>query len=165
MLRVGVTPCLGLSLAFWGQHQGGHKSHADLRSICEMAVWVAQSRAAAGIWEQLGSVCSRLKGQAVSSCSGALQRSILAARVCPCHQQEKLLVPSCGFPALSHSVVPGWAHGKCLSTRSHYSNGSHSFVAFLLKSHLSSLGVPLSCVRAQECFQDFRESRDSSNCR
>lgn len=73
----------------------------------KLAVRVAQSRAAAGTREQLGSVCSWLKGQAVSSCSGALQRSILAVRVCPCHQQEKLLVPSRGFPTLSHPLVPG----------------------------------------------------------
>ena len=130
----------------------------------KLAAQAAQGGATAGTWEQqLGSVCSWLTGQAVSSCSGAPQWSILTARVCPCHQQEKLLVPSRDFPALSHPVAP--SHNKGLSTRSHHSSGSHSYVAFLLKSHLSSLGVPLSCVRAQECFQDFTESRDSSNCR
>ena len=72
----------------------------------KLALWVAQSGAPTGAWEQLGSVCLGLKGQAVSSCSGALQRSILTARVCPCHQQERLRVPSRGFPALLHPVAP-----------------------------------------------------------
>lgn len=70
----------------------------------KLAVWVAQSRAAAGTWKQLGSVCSWLKEQAVSSCSGALQWSIIAVRVCPCHEQKKLLVPSRGFPLPCHTL-------------------------------------------------------------
>lgn len=74
----------------------------DLRNVCQ-----TDSQAAAGTWEQLGLVCSWLEGQAVSSRSGALQWSMLTVRVCPCHQQEKLPVPSRGFFALSHPAVPG----------------------------------------------------------
>lgn len=53
VLRVGVTPYLGLPSLF------RDSTEADKSEEClKLAVWVAQSRAAAATWEHWGSVCS-----------------------------------------------------------------------------------------------------------
>lgn len=93
VLRISVTPPLPWPPPlFPGAAARGHESHMDLRNVCQ-----TDTEVAAGSWEQLGSVCSWLQGQAVNSRSRAPQWSIVTVGVCPCHQQEKLPVPSRGF--------------------------------------------------------------------
>jgi len=160
-----VIPCLGLPLPFRGQHRGGHESCMDLRSICEAGTLGCSERSP---YRRLGAVGLSLLGAERTSSELLLWGSTAVDPHCESLSLPPAREASGPFTWFSCSVAPCSTRlqpGKGLSTRSRHSSGSHSYVAFLLTSHLSSLGVPRSCVRAQECFQDFTESRDSSTCR